>query len=99
MKHSGIGIYVAIALMFILPVIAHSEPLTITKSDTIEAVLKRYTDARVTVKLKSGEELSGKVKVVTGKLLQLTELSGKEFFDAAVVLDDVSAVIVRVRDK
>jgi hypothetical protein len=45
----------------------------------------------------SGEELTGKVGKVTGKLLVLQELSGKEFFDAAVNLEKISAVIVRAK--
>jgi hypothetical protein len=78
---------------------AYSEPLAISKGDNIVSVLTAAKGKRVTVRLDSGEEMTGIVRDVTGKLLHLGELSGREFFDAAVSTDKVAAVIVRVRDK
>ena len=53
------------------------------------------TGKRVKVKLLSGQDLDGKVAKVGTQALVLTELSGMEFFDATVRLDQVAAVIVR----
>ena len=53
----------------------------------------------VTVMLSSGQELSGRVKTVDEDGVVLTELRGKEFFDAAIDLDEVEAVVYRVRDR
>ncbi|NIB40621.1 hypothetical protein HBA55_13550 [Pseudomaricurvus alkylphenolicus] len=78
---------------------AFAEPLVIKSSSTQATVLKNYTDKYVTLKLKSGQELSGSVKSVSKKLVHLHELRGREFFDAAVSLDSIEAVIVRVRDR
>lgn len=36
---------------------------------------------------------------VAGNVVHLSELSGREFFDAVVSLDRVSAVVVRVRQR
>ena len=98
-KIGKLGIFFFLSFVLLISAGANAEQLNITKSDSIETVLKRNTDKRVTVKLASGEELSGKVTAVTGKLLHLSELSGREFFDAAISMSEVSAVIVRVRDK
>jgi hypothetical protein len=58
------------------------------------AALKGKT---VTVTLSSGQAVSGVVKDVKNGLLHLEKLSQKDFFDAVVVVDKISAVEVRVR--
>ncbi len=73
-------------------------PLTINKSDSVAAILAAQKGNRVTVKLQSGEELSGKVVTVGDAVVQLGELAGKEFFDAVIPLGSITAVVVRVRD-
>jgi hypothetical protein len=57
-------------------------------------VLKGKT---VTVTLSSGQAISGMVKDVKNGLLHLERLSQKDFFDAVIVVDKISAVEVRVR--
>ena len=52
---------------------------------------------RVSITLSSGQAISGIVKDLKNGLLHLTELSQKEFFDAIIVVDKISAVEVRVR--
>ena len=74
-----------------------AEPLSITADDNIESVLKSNDGKQVTVKLGSGDELTGTIGTVNGKLVHLRELSGKEFFDAVVSMDDISAVIIRTK--
>ena len=49
--------------------------------------------------MKSGEKIGGKVEKVGDKLVHLSQLSGTEFFDAAVDTSDVAAVIVRTKTK
>jgi hypothetical protein len=51
----------------------------------------------VTVTLSSGQSISGVVKDVKNGLLHLEKLSQKDFFDAVIVMDKISAVEVRVR--
>ena len=62
-------------------------------SENLEA-LKGKT---VTVTLSSGQAVSGVVKDVKNGLLHLEKLSQKDFFDAVIVVDKISAVEVRVR--
>lgn len=79
--------------------IAIAEPLSINEKDDIESVLKAHNGKRVTVKLNSGEELTGTVGALGDDLVHLRELSGKEFFDAVVNTDEISALIIRTRDQ
>lgn len=51
----------------------------------------------VTVTLSSGQAFSGAVKDVKNGLLHLERLPQKDFFDAIIVMDKISAVEVRVR--
>lgn len=87
-----------IGLILLAPVLAAEEPaLQVSQVDTVRAVLAKHTGERVTVKLDSGEELSGKVQSVGDHVAHLSELSGKEFYDAVIDLDEIAAVIIRVR--
>ena len=56
-------------------------------------------EKRVKVKLESGQDLEGKVAKIGSHAVQLAELTGVEFFDATVKLDEIAAMIVKVRAK
>jgi hypothetical protein len=74
-------------------------PLSVGASDTIASVMSAQKGARVTLRLKSGQELTGVVRSVGSSVVHLGELTGKEYFDAAVGISDIEAVVVRVRDR
>jgi len=65
----------------------------------LASTLAKYVGKRVTVHLKAGHELTGTVTKVGQTAVHLSELTGKEFFDAVVRLDDISALVIRVRGK
>ena len=69
------------------------------KDEVMTNVLKDRSGKNVTLVLVGGSELTGKVGNVGNNTVKLTEISGKEYFDAVVDLDDVSAVVFRARDK
>ncbi len=55
---------------------------------------------QVTVVLKGGEEsYKATIGAVGEDYVLLTQLSGKEFFDALVAIDEIAAVEVRARDR
>lgn len=60
-------------------------------------VLRARIGKPVTLMLRSGKEYGGTVAEVRGQAVVLKSLSGKEFYDALVRLDDVSAVEIRNR--
>ena len=87
-----------LALFLIIPAFAAEEmSLKVEKADTIRSFLEQHVSERVTVKISSGEDITGKVESVGDHVVHLSQLSGKEFYDAVVNLDEIAAVIVRAR--
>ena len=72
--------------------------LKIGASDNVQTVLAGQKGVRVTVRVRSGQELTGLVREVNGNVVQLGAVGGKEFFDAVVPLAAVDAVLVRVKE-
>jgi hypothetical protein len=54
---------------------------------------------RVRVRLSSGEDIEGQVARVGTAAVGLTQLTGQEFFNATINLEEVAAVIVRAPGK
>jgi len=88
------------ALFLIVPAFAvEDSALKVEKADTIRTVLERHVSETITVKTDSGEEITGKVESVGDHVVHLSGLSGKEYYDAVVSLDEIAAVIIRTRGK
>ena len=68
-------------------------------SDTILSILQKNTGQTVELHMKSGQKIGGKVEKVGDKLVHLSQLTGAEFFDAAVDSAEVAAVVVRTGSK
>ena len=66
-------------------------------SDTILGILQKNVGQVVELRMKSGEKIAGKVEKVGDKLIHLSQLTGAEFYDAAVDAEDVAAVVVRTK--
>lgn len=66
-------------------------------SDTILGILQKNIGQVVELRMKSGEKIGGKLEKVGDKLVHLSQLTGADFFDAAVDAADVSAVVVRTK--
>lgn len=79
--------------------VAEEQVLDLNSPDAIKHALEQQVGKRVKVKLVSGQDLEGKVAKVGSHAVHLSELSGMEFFDATIRVDQVAAVIVRVRTK
>ena len=78
------------------PAIAQAK-FQIETADTLKSVLERQVGRAVRLRLQSGEEVGGTVTKVGDHVVQLSELAGREFFDAVVPLDRIIAVILRTR--
>jgi len=94
-----IGLVVGLFIMTASASFAAETKFQIQAPDTINNILNRTVGQRVTLKLQCGEEMSGTVTKVGEWVVHLSELSGREFYDVAIRLDQISAVIVRVREK
>ena len=82
-----------------LPAGAQDAKLEVRSNDTVRTVLERQVGKRVSVVLTTGPELAGVVTSVGDKVVHLSELTGREFFDAVVNLDQVGAVVIRTRSR
>ena len=82
------------------PDAAQEKRMVFEEQDSLANVLKRLEGGTVRLRLAgSNEELIGKLQKVGKELVQLSDLSGREFFDAVVRIDQVSAVSVQVRGR
>ncbi|MEY2563727.1 MAG: hypothetical protein QOH88_1920 [Verrucomicrobiota bacterium] len=67
--------------------------------DTIVGILQKNMGQTVELRLTSGEKIGGKVEKVGDKLVHISQLTGAEFYDAAVDVAQVAAVVVRTKAK
>lgn len=67
--------------------------------DSVKAALEQFKGKKVELTLESGQQISGTVANVGTTAVQLSELSGKEFFDAVIPLEKVSSVTFRAKEK
>ena len=74
-----------------------AQEASISASDTTQSVITAQKGKRVTLRLRSGQELTGTVRESNAKLVVLAAVSGRESFDAVVSLDAVEAVLVRTK--
>ena len=77
---------------------AFAADLKISPGDSIESVLTAQKDKRITLRLRSGQELTGVLKMVSPKMVQLSVLGGREYFDAVIPLESVEAVLIRTKE-
>lgn len=87
----------ALLATVVLAAPAAAEPLAVGADATIEKILAAQVGKSVTVRTGCSEEMTGKVKSVSSELLHLSELSGKEFFDAVIATEDITSVVIRTR--
>jgi hypothetical protein len=75
------------------------EALSVARGDSVRDVLTRQVGKIITVRLRAGEEISGKVQTVGEHVVHLAQLAGRDFYDAAIRVDAIDAVLVRARGK
>ncbi len=78
---------------------AQEAKFEIKASATISDVLQDRVGKRTTIRTQSGEDIEGTVVTVGNSVVHVTNLAGKEFYDAVISIDRISAVIIRVRNR
>ncbi|HEV8094997.1 MAG TPA: hypothetical protein VGP71_04660 [Burkholderiales bacterium] len=96
MMRTAIPTLLLAALLVTHPALA--QDLKVASTATVESLIAAQKGKRITVRTRSGQELTGVVREVTPRFVQLGALSGRDFFDAVVALDAVEAVIVRTKE-
>jgi hypothetical protein len=101
--HKRIALAVAVVTTLLLPMHAGAadkkDKYLINPNDNIKTILEKEIDLPVKLRLKSGAELSGTVARVGNGVVQIAEIGGMEFYDAVVNIDDISAVLFKVRKR
>jgi len=87
----------ALTLALMTTAVQADSKLGFTPADTVAAVLTRQAGQSVELRLKSGEKISGKLEKVGEKLVHLSQLTGQEFYEAAVAIEEIAAVVVRAK--
>lgn len=95
---STLGKFTAVVVLAALSSLVWAQGVPVAAGTTIESILVAQQGKKVTLRLGANDELSGTVKTVTKDVVLLSELTGREFFDAVVDLKSVKAVIVRARN-
>ncbi len=91
-------IFAALALAFLLTSALHAQTkLEFQTADTVRAVVERQVGQVVELRLKSGDKIGGKVAQVGERMVHLTDLTGADFFQAVVSLDEITAVVLRTK--
>lgn len=78
---------------------ADEQKFELKPSAGMNEVLTENVGKRVTFRLGSGEEIEGTVVQVGKSLVHVSRISGKEYYDAVISIDKVSAIRMRVREK
>lgn len=60
--------------------------------------IKMYMGKNIFVHLKSGITLQGYVKAIGNNLVHLEKLAGKDFYDALIPIEEISAMEARFRE-
>ena len=88
----GLGIF-----MGEKPAPAASETVELNANTSMLDNLVALKGKSVTAHLASGQTITGTVNDAKGNLLHLDRLSQREFFDALIAIDRISAIEVKVR--
>ena len=75
---------------------AQDTPMEVN-ADAIKVNLERQVGKRVRLRLVSGQDVEGTVVAVGTAGVHIARLAGMDFFDGVVRLDQIAAVIIRVR--
>ncbi len=103
---SSLGLVLVIlfsAMFFMLPVkavaqvVAH-EGVKFEVSQSMRDNLKMFIGKSMYINLKSGKTYQGILKSVGDHLIHLDKVSERNFFDALIRIDDISAIEAQFRD-
>ena len=78
---------------------ADEQKLELKPSAGMSEVLAEQVGKRVALRLGSGDEIEGTVVQVGKSLVHVAKITGKDYYDAVISIDKVSAVRIKVRDK
>ncbi len=78
-------------------VFAEEKKYELNTASVIKDILIEQTGKRVYLRMDSGEEVLGIVAKVGDHLVHISGLAGRDFYDATIRIDRISAIIFKVR--
>ena len=99
-----LAVMLVVAIFFIIPAAVQArsvvalEDASFNVSGSIKDNLKTYVGKDVLVHLRSGKTFQGYVKSVSDHFVHLEKLSGREFYDALIRIEDIGAIEAKFRD-
>ena len=97
MKALAYASLLGIVLVLEPPSLSAQDASLEVNADAIKVNLERQMGKRVRLRLLSGQDVEGTVVAVGTAGVHVSRLAGMDFFDAVVRLDQIAAVVVRVR--
>lgn len=104
-KFASIAAVVFLALTLVnFPATAHARSLSNVKdasfnvSASIMQNLKNYAGKEVVIYLNSGKYFQGYVKNISESLIHLEKIAGKDFYDALIRIEDITAIEAKFRE-
>ena len=91
------AVMAVMCMFFVGGAFAEENKFELNESYGIKDVLNSYMGKRVSLRTDTGEALEGTVTKVGSHLVHISKLSGKDFYDAVVVIDKINSVVIRVR--
>lgn len=93
------------ALIFIsIPATVQARSLSLVEgagfnvSGSIADNLQAYMGKDVVIYLRSGKYFQGYVKAIGNNLIHVEKIAGKDFYDALIRIDDITAIEARFRE-
>lgn len=90
---------VSLLLVFTCATVFAQTKIELQTGDTIKSILEKQVGQNVELRMKSGDKIAGKLEKLNDNLAHLSSLTGAEYFDGVVVLENVAAVVVRAKAK
>lgn len=90
-------LFLCLSIFCCLLTAAFGQGLDIQSNDTMQSVLQRAVGQSVELRMRSGEKIGGKLEKANEKVVHLTQLTGAEYFEAAVAVEDIAALVVRAK--
>jgi hypothetical protein len=93
----------AAALAIVLPALcpqmtrAEERKIPVQEASTLTDALSPFVGQNVSLLLSSGREVQGKLEKIGVKVVHLSKVAGREFFDAIIAVDRIEGFEVKVR--
>jgi hypothetical protein len=92
--------FAAVVALSLLPAIAADEQkFEMRAEESVKTLLADAVGRQVTLLMSSGQEVTGIVVKVGDHAVHLSRLTGRDFFDAVIMLERVDGVAFKVRGK